>query len=105
MSSSAASTSGQSVSFMLRVPVLNFVYRGSLHRRKSAVCPQFDMLWLNRSPIPVGRRGVISSLKKLLPAIPRVEDGEGGVGVSTLWFLVEVESVQTSLKLLFTSQK
>jgi hypothetical protein len=27
------------------------------------VCPKFDMVWLNRSPFPVGRRGVISSLK------------------------------------------
>ncbi len=28
--------------------VSTFVYRGSLHRRKSAVCPRFDMVWLNR---------------------------------------------------------
>ncbi len=32
------------------------------------------MVWLNRSPIPVGRRGVISSFKWFLPAFPR----EGG---------------------------
>ncbi len=37
------------------------VYRGSSHRRKSAACAKFDMVWLNLSPIPVGRRGVISS--------------------------------------------
>ncbi len=29
--------------------------------------PKFDMLWLNLSPIPVGRRGVISSFKLFLP--------------------------------------
>jgi hypothetical protein len=34
-----------------------------LHRRKSAACPKFDMVWLYGSPIPVGRRGVISSFK------------------------------------------
>ncbi len=39
------------------------------------------MVWLNHSPIPVGRRGVISSVKWFLPAFPRVE-GE----VGTLWF-------------------
>jgi hypothetical protein len=38
-----------------------FVYGGSSQRRKSA-CPKFDMVWLYPSPIPVGRRGVISSL-------------------------------------------
>jgi hypothetical protein len=26
-------------------------------------CPKFDMVWLNLLPIPVGRRGVISSFK------------------------------------------
>jgi hypothetical protein len=30
----------------------------SSHRRKSAECPKFDMVWIHRSPIPVGRRGV-----------------------------------------------
>jgi hypothetical protein len=28
-----------------------------------AACPKFDMVWLNLSPIPVGRRGVISSFQ------------------------------------------
>jgi hypothetical protein len=46
-----------------------FVYRGSSHRRKSAACPKFDMVWLYRSPIPVGRRRVISSFKRFLPAL------------------------------------
>ncbi len=45
------------------VPLITFVYRGSSHRRKSAACPKLDMVWLNLSPIPVGRRGVISSYK------------------------------------------
>ncbi len=33
---------------------------GSTHRRKSAACPKFDLVWLNLSPIPVGRRRVSS---------------------------------------------
>ncbi len=28
-----------------------FVYRGSSHRRQSAVCPKFDRDWLHRSPV------------------------------------------------------
>jgi hypothetical protein len=39
------------------------VYRGSSHRRKSAACPKFYIVWLNLSHIPVGRRRVISSFK------------------------------------------
>ncbi len=58
---------------------------GNSHRIKSAACPKFDMVWLNRSPIPVGRRGVISSLKFFLPAFA-VLIGRG-VGVGTLWYL------------------
>ena len=54
------------------------------HRRKSAACPKFDMVWLNRSPILVMRRGVISSFKLFLPAIPTQRKG---VGVGTLWFV------------------
>jgi hypothetical protein len=38
------------------------------------------MVWLNRSPIPVGRRGVNSSFQLFLPAFPRVEEGRVGVG-------------------------
>ncbi len=30
-------------------------------------CSKFDMVWLNLSPIPVGRRGIISSIKLFLP--------------------------------------
>jgi hypothetical protein len=50
---------------------------GVSHRNKSATCTKFDMVWLYRSPIPVGRRGVISSFKLFLTAFPRVERGEG----------------------------
>jgi hypothetical protein len=31
------------------------LFRGSSHRRKSAECPKFNMVWLYCSPIPVGR--------------------------------------------------
>ncbi len=59
--------------------VQHFRYRGSSHRRKSAVCPKFDMVWPNRSPIPVGRRGVISLFKWFLPVFAtRRGRGEGG---------------------------
>ncbi len=37
------------------------LYRGSSHRRKSAAWHKFDMVWLYRSPIPVGRRRVFYS--------------------------------------------
>ncbi len=54
--------------------VQHSVYRGSSHRRKSAAaCPKFDMVWQYRSPIPVGRREVISSI--------RVEEGGGGAAL------------------------
>ncbi len=45
------------------------LYRGSSHPRKSAAWPKFDMVWQYLSPIPVGRRGVISSFKWFLPAV------------------------------------
>ncbi len=54
-----------------------FVYRGSSHRRKSAACPKFDMVWLYRSPLPVGRRGVISPFKWFLPALLHVKKERG----------------------------
>jgi hypothetical protein len=54
------------------------LYRGSSHRRKSAVCPKFDMVWLYRSPIPVGRRGLISrSTDFYLPSLQVEEGGRG----------------------------
>ncbi len=36
------------------------------------------MVWLYRSPIPVGRRGVISSVKCFLPAFATLEEKGGG---------------------------
>jgi hypothetical protein len=35
--------------------VQHFRLQGSSHRRKSAACPKFDMVWQYRSRIPVGR--------------------------------------------------
>jgi hypothetical protein len=54
-------------------------YRGSSHRRKSAACPTFDMVWLNRSPVPVGRRGGGGNflVQMISPCPPRVEGGGG----------------------------
>jgi hypothetical protein len=49
---------------------------------KSVACPKFDMVWLYSSPIPVGWRGVISSLNCLLPAFAK-DIGRGRIG--TLW--------------------
>ncbi len=46
-------------------------------------CPEFDMVWLNLSLIPVGRSGVIPSFKGFLPAFAR-RRGRGG-GFGTLW--------------------
>ncbi len=37
--------------------VQHFRYRRSSHRRKSAACPKFYIVWPNFSPNPVGRRG------------------------------------------------
>jgi hypothetical protein len=59
-----------------------FVYRGSSHRRKSAACPKFDMVWLYRSPIPSreerpGGGWFRHSNDFYLPSL-RVEEGGGG---------------------------
>jgi hypothetical protein len=56
------------------------VYRGSSHRRKSAACPKFDMVWQYRSPIPVGRRrGIISSSNDFyLPSLREEGSAPGG---------------------------
>ena len=59
------------------------------------------MVWLYRSPIPVGRRGVISSIKLFLPAFHRVEEG-GGVGVGTLWSVHCREVKTTDISLIYT---
>ncbi len=41
-------------------------------------CRRNSVDTLNRTPIPVGRRGVIFLFKWFLPAFPRVEEGDGG---------------------------
>ncbi len=56
-----------------------FVYSRSSHRHKSAAPPKFEMVWLYRWPIPVGKRGIISSFKWFLPAFPNCRKG-GRVG-------------------------
>ncbi len=61
-----------------------FVYRGSSYRQKCAGCPTFDMVWLYRSHIPLGRRGVISSFIIFLPGFAKRRGRRGG-GVGTLW--------------------
>jgi hypothetical protein len=53
-------------------------------RRGSWVISVYLWVWLNRSPIPVERRGVISSFKIISTCLtPRVKE-ERGVGVGTL---------------------
>jgi hypothetical protein len=61
---------------------ITFVIAGSLHRRKSAACPKFHMVWLYRLPIPVGRRGggVISSF--FSPCLHTRRGKGGGLGVA-----------------------
>ena len=54
-----------------------FVYRGSSHRRKSAACPKFDMVWLHRAPIAAGRRGVISRSNYFYLSSLRLEEVGG----------------------------
>jgi hypothetical protein len=58
---SSSATSPQSNELIRGPPELVKHFR--LHRRKSATCPKFDMVWLYRSPVSVRRRGVISSFK------------------------------------------
>jgi hypothetical protein len=49
----------------------------------SAASPKFDMVWLHRSPIPVGRRGVIPSFKLFLPAFA-ARRGRGKINVNVM---------------------
>ncbi len=42
-----------------------FTYRGSSHRCKGAAGHIIDMVWLYRSVIPVGRRGIIFLFKMI----------------------------------------
>ncbi len=59
--------------------VQNFRLQGefTVHRRLSAAWHKFDMAWLNRLLIPVGRRGYIYSFKWFLPAFAALRGGGG----------------------------
>jgi hypothetical protein len=67
------------------VLIQHFAYRRSSRRRKGAARHIIDMVWLYRSPIPVGRRVVLftSSNDFSAFAAPRGRGGE----VSTLCIL------------------
>jgi hypothetical protein len=60
-----------------------------MHPPKSAARHKFDMAWLHRSPISVGRRGLGGYFTRsnyfYLPSL-RIEEGGG---VSTLWCLLD----------------
>ncbi len=51
--------------------------RGPPELVKHLSCSKFDMVLLNLSPIPVGRRGVISSFKLFLPVFATRKGGGG----------------------------
>ncbi len=52
-------------------------------------CPKFNMVWIYGSPIPMERRGLISSFKLYLPSFPRLE--EGGLGSAPCgWMGMEI---------------
>jgi hypothetical protein len=53
-------------------------YSGSSHRRKGAARHKFDMFSLYRSPISMGRRGIIYTFKRFLPAIAALRRRGGG---------------------------
>jgi hypothetical protein len=62
--------------------VQHFRCRGSSHRRKSAAWHnKIDVVWLYRSPIPVGMRGYFTCPKDFYLPLLRLEEGGG---VSTL---------------------
>jgi hypothetical protein len=61
----------------------SFFYKGISQLGKSAACPKFDLVWIYRLPIPLGRRGVICSFKLFLPAFATLRGR--GRGVGTLW--------------------
>jgi hypothetical protein len=66
--------------------ICTFVYRGSSHRRKSAACPNCDMVWLHHSPIPVERRGLKNFLVQMISICLATRRGRGE-GIDTLWLL------------------
>ncbi len=59
----------------------------------TSACPKFYMIWLNRSPNPVGRRGIISSFKMISICLPSRK--EKGVGIGTLWSGPDFDALST----------
>jgi hypothetical protein len=61
---------------------------------EQACCPKFDMVWVWQylSPISVGRKGIISSLKWFLPCLLSLRGS--GVEVGTLWLYVRVVRIR-----------
>ncbi len=84
-----------------------------LERKSSTACSKFDMVWLYRwlycSPIPVGRRGVISSFKWFLPAFATRRRGRGRLPVVGNHFRAKTlhdvsDQVQESTKMAWSPQ-
>jgi hypothetical protein len=55
-------------------------YRGSSYRRKDAARYKNDMVWLYRSPTPVGRMGDNLLVQMIFPAFAKPKVGGGGEG-------------------------
>jgi hypothetical protein len=69
----------------VRAGRLSSAYRGSSHRRKGATCQIIDMVWLYRSPMPVGMKRVFYLfIWRLVPAFvaPRGRGGQLPVGAA-----------------------
>ncbi len=54
--------------------VQHFTYRGRLRWRKGAASHIIDMVWLCRSPLPVGRKGVFYLFIRILPALAALRE-------------------------------
>jgi hypothetical protein len=52
----------------------------SAHRRKSAACPKFDMIWLNPLPIPAGKEEGNFLVHMISTCLPSRRGRGGGVG-------------------------
>ncbi len=75
----------QSTEFTIGPPdLVQHFCRGRSHRRKSAACPKFHMIWLYRSSTPVGRRGVISLVQMIFTCPRNVKRKGEGVGTLCL---------------------
>ncbi len=55
-------------------------YRGSSHRRKGPARYVIEMVWLYRSPIPVGRKGGNLLVQMIFPASAKPKVGGTGRG-------------------------